>query len=106
MRLATGATHARDTREKAPVFIRAVLRKKPLRSPPLSFGTADFRDFIYYQKPALDRGFISAEETRKRTPRPLRQFHDRSIRCAHSAPFFHGRSRGFKPIYLAIRPSV
>lgn len=56
MRLATGATHARDTREKAPVFIRAGLTQEAAPSP-LSFGAADFRDFIY-QKPALDRGFI------------------------------------------------
>ena len=70
MRLATEGTHARDTREKAPVFIPCVLTQEAAPSP-LSFGAADFRDFIY-QKPAFDRGFISA--TRKRT-----RIHDRYV---------------------------
>jgi len=46
MRLATGATHARDTREKAPVFIRAVLRKKPLRRRFLSARPISATSFI------------------------------------------------------------
>lgn len=94
MRLATGATHARDTREKAPVFIRAVLRKEPLAVAARRrrfLSNSDFRDFIY-QKPALDRGFISA--TRKRTrihdryANFSRASNDRGIRYAHSAVSF------------------
>lgn len=77
MRLATGATHARDTREKAPVFIRVGLTQEAAPSP-LSFGVGrDFRDFIY-QKPALDRGIHKRDAEKNSHPRrPLRQFQSR-----------------------------
>ena len=91
MRLATGGTHAHDTPRKGAGLYSRVLTQEA--APPLSFGAADFRDFIY-QKPALDRGFISATRKRTRTSTTVtpisesREYNDRNIRYAYSAVSF------------------
>lgn len=117
MRLATGATHARDTCEKAPVFIFApgLLRKRPLSARRfLSARPISATSFIR-GPPCAPRGFISA--TRKgrlhraaTTVTPISaarvtivQHSVRTLGASLSCGLTKPRLRDFKLVYLSAR---